>query len=67
MKNDGKVTRQVYAYMIHIGRQMTVKALKEGNVVDLMIVYGLAANYGNKSGWLYKLTVNFGTSPKYID
>ena len=66
MKNDGKVTRQLFAYMIHIGSQMTVKALKEGNVVDLMIVYGLAANYESKSGWLYKLTVNFSTSPTTV-
>ena len=31
-----------------------------------MIVYGLAAKYGNKSGWLYKLTVNFGTPPSTL-
>ena len=67
MKNRGKVTKQLYAYMMHIGSQMTVKALKEGEIVDLMIVYGLAVNYENKSGRLYKLTVNFVTPSTVIE
>ena len=59
MKSNGKATKQLCAYMLHIGSQITVKALKEGEIVDLMIVYGLAVNYEKKCGWLYKLTVNF--------
>ena len=36
MKNRGKATKQLYAYMLHIGSQMTVKALKEVEIVDCM-------------------------------
>ena len=59
MKNSERASKQLYAYMIHIGSQMTVKALKEGKVVDLMVVYGLAVNYEKRSGSLYKLNVDF--------
>ena len=65
MKNSGKATKQLYAYMLHIGSQMTVKALKEGEIVDLVVVYGLAVCYEDKSGWLYKLTVNFGVPSEF--
>ena len=51
--------------MMHIGSQMTVKALKEGEIVDLMIVYDLAINYENKYGWLYKLSVNFTSDREF--
>jgi len=67
MKNSGKATKQLYAYMLHIGSQMTVKALKEGEIVDLVVVYGLAVCYEDKSGWLYKLTVNFGVPSTVIE
>ena len=59
MKNDAKATKQLYANMLHAGYQMIVKALKEGEVIDVMVVYGLLVNYEKKIRWLYKLTVNF--------
>ena len=52
--------------MIHIGSQMTVKALKGGEVVDVMIVYGLAVNYEKRTGWLYRLIVDFSTPTTII-
>ena len=59
MKNNGKATKQLYAYMMHTGYQLTVKALKEGEVIDVMVVYGLSVNYEKKVGWLFRLTTNF--------
>ena len=56
MKCSGKATKQLYAYMLHIG---TVKALKGGEIVDLIIVYGLAISYEKRCGWLHKLTIDF--------
>lgn len=65
MKNHGKATKQLYANMLHIGYQITVKALKEGEVVDIVVVYVLAVNYDKRIGWLHKLTVDF-MLPKMI-
>ena len=44
-------TEQLYAYMIHIASQITVKALKEGKFMDFDGVYGLAFN-SKKKIWL---------------
>ena len=38
---------------------MVVKALKDGEVVDVMQVYGMAINYDKQIGWMFKLTANF--------
>ena len=43
---------------------MTVKALKEGEV---MIVYGLAVNYEKRTGSLYKLIVDYSTPTTIIE
>jgi len=59
MKPSERATKQLYAYMIHIGSQITVKALKKGKVVDLMAVYGFTVNYEKRSSSLYKLSVDF--------
>ena len=59
MKCSGKATKQSYAYMLHIGSQIAVKALKGGEIVDLIVVYGLAINYEKRCGWLHKLTIDF--------
>ena len=44
-----------------------MKALKEGKVVDLMVVYGLAVNYEKRSGSLYKLSVDFRVPSSVIE
>ena len=67
MKTNGKATKQLYAYMMHIGYQLTVKALKEGEIIDVMVVYGLSVNYEKKVGWLFKLTVNFAVPERTIE
>ena len=36
--------------VLHIGNQITVKALKVGEIVDLIIVYSLAINYEKRCG-----------------
>jgi len=53
--------------MIRVGSQMTVKVLKEGKVVDLMVVYGLAVNYEKRSGSLHKLSVDIRVPSAVID
>ena len=59
MKYDGKATKQLYAYMLHTGYQIIVKALKEGEIIDILEVYGLSINYEKKAGWLYRLKIDF--------
>ena len=49
----------VACVVLHIGSQITVKALKVGEIVDLIIVYSLAINYEKRCGWLHKLTIDF--------
>ena len=53
--------------MIHVGNQMTMKALKEGKVMDLMVVYGLAVKYEKRSGSLHKLSVDFRVPSAVIE
>ena len=67
IKVSQNASKQLYANMIHIGSQMTVKALKSGEVIDLMIVYGLAVNYEKKTGNLYKLSVDFSATTTIIE
>ena len=67
MKTNGTATKQLYAYMMHIGYQLTVKALKEGEIIDVMVVYGLSVNYEKKVGWLFKLTINFTVPQRTIE
>ena len=67
MKNDNNAKKQLFANMIHIGSQLTVKALKQGEIVDIMIVYGLALNYDKRKGQLYKLKVDFNLPTTVIE
>lgn len=53
MKNATKATKQLYANMLHVEYKMIVKALKEGDVIDIMVVHGLSLNYEKKVGWIY--------------
>lgn len=46
---------------------MVVKALKDGEVVDVMQVYGMAVNYEKQIGWMYKLTENFTVHETFIE
>ena len=66
MKNATKATKQLYANMLHVGYQVIVKALKEGEVVDKMEVYGLAVNYERRLGWLYRLSTDFMSTKTII-
>jgi len=43
---------QLYAYMLPNDSKST-------EIVNLVVAYGLAVCYEDKSGWLYKFTVNF--------
>ena len=45
MKLSKKGINQLIANMVHFGTQITVKALKRREVVDLCTIYGLAINY----------------------
>lgn len=66
MKKDTKAGKQLHANMMHFGAQITVKALKEGQVIDLVKVYGLAINY-EKCGILHRLTINFSNTETFIE
>ena len=50
MKNNEKAVKQLFANMLCFGYQPTVKALKEGAIIDMIIVYGLAVSYQKKVG-----------------
>ena len=52
--------------MLHVGYQVIVKALKEGEVVDKMEVYGVSVNYEKRLGWLYRLSADFMTTKTII-
>lgn len=59
MKNDKKVFKQLFANMIHFASQITVKALKEGELVDRSIVYGLSIKYKEGSCNYFRMTVDY--------
>ena len=63
MKINQKAMKQLHANMLHFGMQITVKALKEGGIIDFVFVYGLAINHEKKVGNINRLTIDF-TSPK---
>lgn len=60
MKNmKKKGINQLIANMIHFGVQITVKALKEGEIIDRCIVYGLGIRYDNKTARFLMMTMDF--------
>ena len=67
MKNSEKAVKKLFANMLHFGYQLTVKTLKEGEIIDMIIVYGLAVSYQKKVGSIYKLMVNFNETQTRIE
>ena len=60
MKNSKKKgVNQLIAYMVHFGVQLTIRALKEGEIVDYCVVYGLGIQYSNKTARFLKMTMDF--------
>ena len=59
MKNTKKNINQLIANMTHFGVQITVKALKEGEIIDCCIIYGLGVHYSDKSARFLKMVMDF--------
>ena len=53
-----KAVNQLIANMIHFGSQITVRALKEGEVIDQCITYGLGIDYQEKKARFMKLIMD---------
>ena len=43
--------------MLHFEYQIIVKGSKEGEMVDMIKIYGIAVSYQKKVGLIYKLTM----------
>ena len=61
MKSVKKTINQLIANMIHFGVQITVKALKEGEIIDCCVVYGLGVRYNDKAARFLKVTMDFNS------
>lgn len=53
--------------MLHFGSQITVKALKQGEIVDLIIIYRLGINYNKKVAGMHRLTIDFNLPQTSIE
>ena len=67
MKNNKRAKHQLIANMVHFGTQITVKALKEGSIVDVCTIYGMAINYKERNARLMKLVMNFEKVETYVE
>ena len=66
MKNSQKSSKQLHANMLHFAAQLIVQTLKEGNIIDKAVVYGLSIRYDKKCAELYRMTVDFITPVRII-
>ena len=67
MKNSKKSVNQLIANMVHFGSQITVKALKEGEVINHCITYGLGINYKEKEAIFMKLVMDLDTPKTTVE
>jgi len=67
MKKSQKTVKQLHANMTHFGLQITIKALKEGEIIDKVNVYGLAIKYEKKAGTIHRLTINLNIPETFVE
>ena len=56
-----------FANMVHVAAQITVKALKKGEIVNQAIIYGLSIQYEEKKANYFKMMVDFVNVTTNID
>ena len=56
---DEKNHKQSYDNMLHFASQLILSALKEGEMVDAIHVYGLAIDYNQFQAKIFKLSIDF--------
>ena len=53
MKNRHNAFKQLHANMVHFAAQLVVQAVKQGDIVDCALVYGLSVRYEMHSATLF--------------